>query len=311
MDNSTQQRRNFAVTPVWHHQGMKTPSTLLKAQRNTLGLSLRELALPTGIDWRRLSDFELGLRRPDADQAERLAQALSLQRNQVLEVPIPFDGTVEKRFRERHRWRVPADRPTSVRVAAAYAKYPEVMRRLAFDAPPWAETFMTHLVCGSAEELLHWQHCFTIDPKPARVRPQVAGYVAKHVVDPLSGESVGMHRFHCLVIKGLLFIPQVSVKINKQTFTMDALVKVGKTWVNLEIDGPGHDTSRDALRTAALDMPTIRWNLADLLSLDYGTRLVGALESFRPRRQPDAVPQPGAGILAPTAGTLRQPRCPS
>jgi transcriptional regulator with XRE-family HTH domain len=256
---------------------METPDEILKKTRKQQGLTLQKLGAEVGIDFRRLSEYERAVVRPDLGGATRLAHRLALPVWKLLEPAIPWEPNCESNFRQRTEWEQPRDRPTQVRIGQAYKRYPDLMRYLSLLGPAWGDAFLRTLVCDSAEELLGWQHALTLDVRPGRVRPQMVGFDAMPVRDPESKRAVGHRHFPCLAVQNILLIPQLPVYTQGQYYRLDAAVKVGKVWVNLEIDGPGHDTSKDFIRASNIDLPSVRFGVDQLIQRNFADVLIATL----------------------------------
>jgi hypothetical protein len=83
-------------------------------------------------------------------------------------------------------------------------------------------------------------------------------------------------RFPCLEVEvdGFPFLafPQLSVMTRHGIYRLDVLVGVmveqSRVWINLEIDGGGHDNRYDLERQRNLDLPTARLTEQELKAPD-------------------------------------------
>jgi hypothetical protein len=114
------------------------------------------------------------------------------------------------------------------------------------------------------------------------------GYDRFPVIDPHTRRVLGHRPMPALITDDWLLIPQVTV-LTPATYTLDALLVVHRphrTFIDLEIDGPGHAGSNDPRRAAHLQMPSLRLTERDVLaniSLTDRLRGLGYCSSRRPR----------------------------
>jgi len=266
----------------------------LRWYRERRGVRQCDLARRVEIPQSRLCAIEMGDRQATEMEVERLAAGLGVS------VPKLLFGTdwglsnrsvlnssrmeLEKRFigqvlRGRWDYEVPRDRKYRVRLRAARRTFPEVTRELeaaieAREDYDVVRLLLRDLSCDSADEALVSLRSFAESARPAAVAPLHLGFDHHSVIDPLSHRVVG----HCCVpafiieIQGLecVFVPQVYVKTEKDSYRLDFLVgvRVGRNveWVVVEVDADGHSSRGDRERDAALHLPVIRLSTADILA---------------------------------------------
>jgi hypothetical protein len=109
-----------------------------------------------------------------------------------------------------------------------------------------------------------------------RVSIAEIGYELRPVIEYFTRLAIGARALPALVTPEWLLIPQVTV-LSPWRYTMDGLLVVQqprRTFINLEIDGRGHDHSGDTERTARLSMPTLRITENEVLeNVSLTTRL--------------------------------------
>ena len=89
----------------------------------------------------------------------------------------------------------------------------------------------------------------------------VPGYLPstpRPMVDPTDRSSVSHRPFPCFWLDGGLYFFQVSFE-TPRLYTVDVL-RWHKQWMAIEIDGKGHDSTFDAERLVALQLPTLRFS---------------------------------------------------
>lgn len=94
----------------------------------------------------------------------------------------------------------------------------------------------------------------------------------------------------CLIHEGpprLHFWPKVTLDVNGQHLTVDALARIGDQdpqWFILEIDEGGQVTPASRLRELALDMPCVRLTDQDILHPDFMGNLLQRIQAVLPRQ---------------------------
>lgn len=97
-----------------------------------------------------------------------------------------------------------------------------------------------------------------------------AGFRTLAVLDPKTLRQIGDLRAPCLELaeENWLIFPQLTVDTRKSVYRMDALLcwkgSNPRLWVNIEIDGLGHNPRFDLSRQQELGLPTVRIGPAEL-----------------------------------------------
>jgi transcriptional regulator with XRE-family HTH domain/very-short-patch-repair endonuclease len=265
----------------------------LRSLRKAAGLTLRHLALLSGLDFRQIQKYEAGERRPELDDVRKLAEALKG------EVEDLVDGTdwmcamdrlawkqatrnAEKAFGERNF--VPPQRvPTSVRLRAARELNPQAFGRL--DAIisrrpdlPAVRAFLRAAPFDSGPEGLAVMNLLACECWPISGRPQRLGFRKLRVICKTERDIVGDCPFPALWLrlKGVdcVVFPHLTLQANQISYDVDFLLgvcgKIKTHWLILEVDGAGHRAADDPKRDADLKLPVIRFvenELTDLIGL--------------------------------------------
>lgn len=138
------------------------------------------------------------------------------------------------------------------------------MARAKLDETVWE--WMCHYLPGeSSHECYLWGQVQCAGGEPFLGNPLVWGFDQHVLVDRL-GKLLGVRILPGLVYKRgdleIVFWPQVSVRTEKHTFRLDALIFVRKGkkryWLVGEIDGAGHNGQGDAYRSEQLQMMEVR-----------------------------------------------------
>ena len=249
---------------------------LLKA-RKTLDLTQLEAQEMCGIDRRRLSLFETGKGAPTTDELARLKAAGLLEKRAAM------PQEVKRNYISRWGDRLPAPsrepaHPLNARIAAAKARFGDSMERAlgrlgAGEERLRALDFLTHSCSDSSTETFVSVSLLAAGASPLWIAPSRAGFRLLPILDRKTRHIISDLRHPCLEhTLGALQIcvfPQLTVLASKgRHFRLDALVGVRlkhrRVWVNLEIDGSGHDNHGDDERQKLIGLPTVRINDADL-----------------------------------------------
>ena len=232
------------------------------------------LCLKATIPSSRLSRLEGGTRYPTEDEWRRLSALLDLGPYQ----PPPPELAAPSTWKATQPllcWS--SEKPLLSRVFAARRTFgPRVDAAIAQvrsrEDAEVVEHFLHRSCLDSGHEYFFWLLLLTGGGLPRWFSPLKAGYRARSVVDRSSGRTAGDLRHPCLLYQltaaKLMLFPQVTLETRRGQFRLDALVcvKVGRTrfWLDLEIDGGGHDPTYDRDRQATLELPTVRLQTADL-----------------------------------------------
>lgn len=265
----------------------------LRAVREKSGLTQRELARRAGLTETRVSDFERGIREPTSEQVESMAGALELSASDLTAATSWLSETeraalssVSARQRRRlyraFRWRPPRDREMHLHLRKAMAKWPNLVRGLIrwIEGRPDGSMLMrllSEMPAGSAVEAVVHLTLLAHGADIVRVAPQPAGFRQHPVVDPSTRRAMGDCEFlaYAIDLYGMrcVLIPQVSMACRKSTWCVDFLAAVTDRrgvvhWLDLEVDGDGHDFSSDRQRSEDLDLPTARITQEEVLRGD-------------------------------------------
>lgn len=253
------------------------PASLLKDARTRLGLTQQDLAEQTRIDRWRISHFERGIGVPDPGEQRALCPVLELCSSALAHAapagPRPRLADERKGLAPRTPYRMPRDRPSSVRYRAAWKAYPTFLRGLERqlqdrEDSEWIRVYLREAVFDSGLEMMASLQLLGDGAKPGWVSPQTAGFSQLPIVDPKTREVTGHHPYPTLAWEGCLLFPQVSLRA-RHLLTPDLLVGArtskGVKWVDVEIDGRGHDPKFDDVRAQELDLPVVRFETKRVL----------------------------------------------
>lgn len=287
----------------------------IRQARRRRGLTLRQLGAPFGLDERRLSDFELGLRSLPLEVVVTLSEFLGLP--ELTEAEFPCGRrlrTVEKPFLRRHQvprreYDPPCDRPPSVRRNAAHAIVPQLVERLEArhaerDDHARVEAFLQAVSCRSWLEYLVPAWELALDATPLRVSPHELGYSHYALVDPLTYEAVGDRLWPALGfsrdgVDAVAFF-QAGMRPRYSLWILDILLYLrargGRPrWGMIEVDGDGHRSERDEEKELQVGLTTVRLDEYDVVG---GRFWDAVLEELLPP------PMPGCALVPPRAGEL-------
>jgi len=275
----------------------------LKSLRVAKGLSQLAVAQTTGIPVTRVSNYERGIRTPSPEHIKLLSQALGISSTQLIDETdwlTPEDRRALRRAsritRQRYlrcfEYRPPRDRPMILQIRKAMAQYPNLTRGLLAciaRRPDVAlvEKVLSTMVAGSALEVIVHLTLLAAGADLVMVAPEASGFRQHPVVDPRTRAAVGDCEVPAYYIRvdgiDVLFIPQVAVAARRSVWCMDFLCAVIDAsrrvhWLDLEVDGEGHDYAADPARTADINLPTVRLTA---LEVKAGTMLTTLGEKLR------------------------------
>lgn len=256
---------------------MRTANEILRAKRKEKGLTMVQLARRTSLSAGRISDLEQGRRPIHKPEWRELAQVLDL--NPFLEF-----SSVERPMRAGDWSAKPPNLKKSCsrdirrKLWAAQLSYPSevptLIRKLGrLDDSRLKRQFLRESRLDSSSECLFWLKLLEQDTSlPKWLSPFKCGFRSLAIVDSVDGIQIGDLRFPCLDFRkgqlNALLFPQVTVQTRRGTYRLDALTKVRGSrrarWLDLEIDGPGHQSQFDLKRERALGLPTVRIQESDL-----------------------------------------------
>lgn len=263
----------------------------IRALRKKKGWSQDRLGQQTGLSQSRISKLESGSRYPTSQEWTVLRQHLGIAPGApfVPKRPLPYPES---------GWRVPppdyhciGDVPLSSRVYKACKSFGALADRslLAIRKHSNRELvfrFLNEACLDSGHEAMFWLHALSAGGSPCWYAPSKAGFRQHRLVERgTQRKTVTDLRLPCLELKreglALLLFPQVTVDTRRAYYRLDALACVtnGKKrcWVNIEIDGAGHDGEFDLERERALNLPAVRLNRDDLACEAMFEELLGRL----------------------------------
>lgn len=254
----------------------------LRKARQARGLSQRRLSAVTDLLQARISDFERGRRTPDLRALQALADGLGFRLAEMVRRTAWTEPNPGRPRRERESslllrftpdleqiYHAPRKKDFAFHMAAVRDRFAQVLAWLEprFDARPdreEVELFLRDLPVDSADEALFDLLVATFGGMGVRVAPTGLSFCKHAVIDAETRVPVGHRRRVALSVDfddaACVLIPQVAVR-PRETIIMDFLVGVREgttTWIDLEVDGGGHDPRRDEERTAALGLPVLR-----------------------------------------------------
>jgi hypothetical protein len=262
-----------------------TPGQYLEQQRRAKDLSQRDLARLTGISQARLSRLERDYRTAKAEEWAQLREHLVLPANPPNKQHLPSPSAI---------WRVAAPSHSSAgKVPFSTRKY---RARESFRGH-WNQQmlllqrrsdgdlilrFLNDAGLDSAVETKLWVDGIVGGGRPRWYALLKAGFRKFPVLDRTpQRKAAGDVRHPCLEILrddyAVLMFPQVRVVTRKGVYTMDCLAcirrKGFRRWVNIEVDGAGHNGEHDSERAFRLELATIRLTTGDLSKPDMLARL--------------------------------------
>lgn len=257
----------------------------LKAARKKLRLSQVALSKLTGISQARLSQLERGERRVAAPEIPVLLARLGVNFEKT--PPRVVLPAADRAWRiARPTLELCSTRPTEARKNAALRSFgARVERALArVQRRPDAEFCQEYLRqsgLDSGHEYLFWVELLAADAKPCLMAPATVGFRSLRIADPANWATVNDVPCPCLEIDiagyPCLLFPQLTLDTRKAYFRLDATLCVrdgrDRVWMNIEVDGAGHDGEFDAERARLLGMSTIRLDRQALLGEDLVTTL--------------------------------------
>ena len=247
----------------------------IKERRIALDLTQAELGARIGRSHKRISEFELETRAPDPEAKIALCRVLNLPAfsTETELLPALCRHLVKPRFYVR-----PGERSTEHRLWAARTRAPEWAHRINDCLVPKRKALLNLCASDSCWEALILAHLMATSARQVSVQLLAEGYYQHVVLHPTDRLPAGHLRFPALSVQwgeeSLLFVPQVPLRtMEGAEFTPDFLVGVrGKgpsKWIDLEVDGEGHDGSGDRYRMNLLGMRTVRYRPAQIRARDF------------------------------------------
>ena len=254
-------------------------------RRKELQMTQAELGAAIGQSDKRISDYESLRRIPTRETVVQICRVLGLDVvPETPRLPTPAQHLCPPRV-----YRRPGKRSTQEAIWSLFGKAPELA---------WLKKFLSPQVKALLNEYpadSGWEaavHLFLVAAKAefVRVRPQEEGFYQHVVLHPFDEMPAGHLQFPAFSLEWrgrlLMFIPQVKVKAEGYNFDLDFLVGLRRRrqphWVNVEIDGEGHDSSGDPFRTRCVNMPTLRYRPPHIRSKDFLEVVLNAILESEP-----------------------------
>lgn len=255
------------------------PARMLREARAKLNLTQAELGELVSLSRTRVSQLECGWRSPSQTEQEVLCAALGLSpadlRRAAPITPRPNLSQIKRRFSPWTQYRVPKDRPSEVRYRAAVQKHPELVRRVAGNLKgrqdlDWIRVYLRETCFDSYLEVLFSLLLLEDGAQPGWLAPHHAGFVDWPIVEPVTRKVVGHRARPALAWEEMLLFPQVTLRARKVTTRLDLLLGTqerGRThWFDVEIDGPGHDSSTDHFREMEHGLSVVRFGTQQVVT---------------------------------------------
>ncbi len=232
----------------------------LRQAREDRNLNQGQLADKTGISRQRICKIEKGLVLPTKAQSEVLAKELGLG-------GVPCSGDL---LHDRETQKVPKHRAYELEVhnperwKVALKAWSSRIYRLRLD--PRKLAWMRLLIrVDSALEALFWMLLAAAKAEVLLTNPHSMGFRLHPIVDS-QGFCLGERCLPGLYLeswnKKIWIWPQVNLRPKDIAYRVDALLLVvegeNRRWVVLELDGQGHNFTKDAFRREQIAMSEVR-----------------------------------------------------
>ena len=248
-----------------------TPGSRLRAARRKKQWTQVAVATSLGMRPARLCQLERDQRHPSRDEWSLLATCLALgPYPTVIDLPPPVGG-----WRSQSPGPDVGDRSVSARRRAArrtFGLVVDVLSSRVSNLGKTSQTFLQHACLESGTEYFFWLKLLAEGGHPCCYSPARAGFRNWPILARRGVEYVGDLRLPCLEMTehGWLLFPQLTVDTRRAIYRLDVLVccriRYGRIWINVEVDGSGHESRFDQQRQADLGLPTVRIDTADLMS---------------------------------------------
>lgn len=246
-----------------------TPGSYLRVARRKKQWTQAQLARHLGMQRARLCNLEKDRRHPTREEWLRLSSCLALGPcPPSLELPAP-----QRCWRASPPYPKEPERSVWTRRQAARKTFGSVVDTLANAVEKRdknAQTFLRYANLESGDEYFFWLKLLDEGGRPCRYSPNKAGFRTWAILEPKSWRQIGDLRAPCLELldQGWLLFPQLTLDTRKSIYRTDALLccrhEDGRLWVNIEIDGLGHDPRFDQQRQTELGLPTARVSATEL-----------------------------------------------
>lgn len=248
----------------------------LRQTRTRAGRTQEQIACESNIDRRRLSDLERGVNKPNPQEREQLIAAGHLD---------PAARNEERAARSyQSKWKQKpltmyrkSEHTVEQRLKAALKTFgrPAQQRLDRLENDPARDAnmhFLSNATVDSGLEMYVWLSLLTGGARALWISPARAGFRRWPVIRPHNFDVVSDARFPAVEFEiggaPAIAFPQLTVAVRNSVYRLDAVLglRLGKKriWLDLEIDGAGHDGAFDAEREERLDLPTIRIHTDEL-----------------------------------------------
>lgn len=258
----------------------QTIANNLKGARTRAGQTQEQIARETAIDRRRLSDLERGVHKPNPQERERLIST------GLLDPEARHEERAERAYKSKWRqkrqtmyrkstYSVEHRLNAAVKIFGSAAT--QRLRALGEGEVRDAYLhFLSNAVVDSGLEMYAWLSLAAGKARPVWLSPASVGFRKWAVVNPGNLEVVSDIRFPALEFQigdvPAIAFPQLTVIARSAVYRLDALLglRVGRSriWIDLEIDGVGHEARFDAEREQRLDLPAVRVSTIELRDVD-------------------------------------------
>lgn len=277
---------------------MRIPESMpriLHRLMDELGWNRKDLVLASGLRRQRLSEILRGLRLPNRKELVALSRALGVSMEGVIRETLwqpprrqprssRPERAIERTFGMAELYLAPLEVPFAGRLAAARrqseyeALLTSVFARL--DKRRDRDRILASLVdlpCGSGAEATFVFRLLDLEARVVTLAPLALGVSDSRLRDLVTRDYVGARPMRALALNlphcAVVLWPQVPVRTESAGYTLDYLLaaKEGGAFIfgDLEIDGLGHDGSRDVERQAGLALPALRIDHPDLIRADF------------------------------------------
>ncbi len=249
------------------HSGLMFNTTIhhrLQHIRRRAGYRQCSAAKHAGISAQRWNHLEKGTRRPTPTELLRIQSLLGpltgFLRPRGVGRSLRSAGT--KVLPKSCPFLVVPERTSHTRFLAAEKRYPRAVHKLMAIISTRAdfaecEHLCHQLALGSSDEAMFVLQLIAAGARPMYVVPGYLPSTPRQMVDPQDCSPVSHRPFPCFWLDGGLYFFQVSFS-TPRLYTVDVLRWQGR-WMVIEIDGKGHDSTFDAERSVALQLPTLRF----------------------------------------------------
>ena len=267
----------------------------LRKARKLAHLTLKQLSTLTSIDWRRLSEFELGKRWPKPEEAKAIEKALGVVINwgEKRRRPRPPVSVVAP-FRTAPPGLPKPDRPAKVRLESARQRHPALYLRLYTRIDKQHRWFLHQVASDSYLEIIGWMQLLA-----RGFTPYVSGCLAfgfRHcpVVHPVSRDQIPDAGYPMLSFAAddldLVLFPQLYLRPRQRSWRVDALACAHQNgrrlWFVLELDGRGHSNEDGQDKEQEVALPFLRFATSDVIAGDFPRRVLAAIRGLvRPNRE--------------------------